>query len=169
MEIETGVPLSRLTTIGTGGPAAALGRPATLPELEEAVAWAAERGMEVVTIGLGSNVLAADEGVDDITFARRLQPDARDQRKHPLQIVRVVEIKRLAKTRIERPRLVAPHSGNANRHGMEFNPYRSTDSLRRGRRWPGPTKIQQRDGRHRWTTAARAPTRWFCAAFQSSS
>ena len=64
MEIETGFPLSRLTTIGTGGPAAALARPATLAELEEAVAWAADRGMDVVTIGLGSNVLAADEGVD---------------------------------------------------------------------------------------------------------
>jgi len=64
MEIETGVSLARLTTIGTGGPAAALARPSTLAELEEAVAWAAERGMDVVTIGLGSNVLAADEGVD---------------------------------------------------------------------------------------------------------
>jgi UDP-N-acetylmuramate dehydrogenase len=68
MEIETGVSLSRLTTIGTGGPAAALGRPTTLPELEEAVAWAAERGMEVVTIGLGSNVLAEDEGVDALVL-----------------------------------------------------------------------------------------------------
>ncbi len=68
MEIETGVPLSRLTTIGTGGPAAALARPATLAELEEAVAWAAERGMDVVTIGLGSNVLAADEGVDALVL-----------------------------------------------------------------------------------------------------
>ena len=64
MEIETGVSLARLTTIGTGGPAAAFARPSTLAELEEAVAWAAERGMDVVTIGLGSNVLAADEGVD---------------------------------------------------------------------------------------------------------
>jgi len=64
MEIETGVPLARLTTIGTGGPADAFARPSTLAELEEAVAWAAERGMDVVTIGLGSNVLAADEGVD---------------------------------------------------------------------------------------------------------
>jgi UDP-N-acetylmuramate dehydrogenase len=64
MEIERGHPLSRLTTIGTGGPAAALARPSTIAELEQAVAWAAEGGMEVVTIGLGSNVLAADAGVD---------------------------------------------------------------------------------------------------------
>jgi UDP-N-acetylmuramate dehydrogenase len=64
MEIETGIRLSRLTTIGTGGPAAALARPATLAELEAAVAWAADGGMDVVTIGLGSNVLAADQGID---------------------------------------------------------------------------------------------------------
>ena len=68
MEIETGVPLSRLTTIGTGGPAAAFARPSTLAELEEALAWAAERGMEVLTIGLGSNVLASDEGVDALVL-----------------------------------------------------------------------------------------------------
>ena len=64
MEIESGVPLARLTTIGTGGPAAALARPSTLAELEQAVGWAAERGMTVVTIGLGSNVLGSDAGVD---------------------------------------------------------------------------------------------------------
>ena len=64
MEIQTGIRLSRLTTIGTGGSAAALARPATLAELEAAVAWAADRGMDVVTIGLGSNVLAADQGTD---------------------------------------------------------------------------------------------------------
>ncbi len=64
MEIETGIRLSRLTTIGTGGPAAALARPATLAELEAAVAWAADRGTDLVTIGLGSNVLAADQGID---------------------------------------------------------------------------------------------------------
>ena len=64
MEIEQGVPFARLTTIGTGGPAAALARPSTLGELEQAVGWAAERGMAVVTIGLGSNVLGSDAGVD---------------------------------------------------------------------------------------------------------
>jgi UDP-N-acetylenolpyruvoylglucosamine reductase len=64
MEIERGAPLARLTTIGTGGPAAALARPSTLAELEQAVGWAAERGMAVVTIGLGSNVLGSDAGVD---------------------------------------------------------------------------------------------------------
>ena len=58
------VPLARLTTVGIGGPARALAQPQTLAELERVVAWAAGRGLAVVPIGLGSNLLAADEGVD---------------------------------------------------------------------------------------------------------
>jgi UDP-N-acetylenolpyruvoylglucosamine reductase len=73
MEIETGFPLARLTTIGTGGPATALARPSSLAELEEAIAWAAERGLSIVTVGLGSNLLAADEGVDALVL--RLEGD----------------------------------------------------------------------------------------------
>jgi len=64
VEIETDVPLARLTTIGTGGPATAFARPGSVTELEEAIAWGAERGLEVRTVGLGSNLLAADEGID---------------------------------------------------------------------------------------------------------
>jgi UDP-N-acetylenolpyruvoylglucosamine reductase len=64
MKIEEGVPLARMTTVGIGGPARALARPSTLAELEEALAWANERGIAVRPIGLGSNLLAADGGVD---------------------------------------------------------------------------------------------------------
>jgi UDP-N-acetylmuramate dehydrogenase len=64
VKIEKGVRLSRLTTVGIGGPAEAFARPASLAELEEALAWAAERDLPVQPIGLGSNVLAADERVD---------------------------------------------------------------------------------------------------------
>ncbi len=64
MEITSDHPLSKLTTVGTGGPAAAFARPESLAELEEALAWAAERDLPVVAVGLGSNLLAADEGVD---------------------------------------------------------------------------------------------------------
>jgi UDP-N-acetylenolpyruvoylglucosamine reductase len=62
--MEARVPLSRLTTIGTGGPARWLARPATLDELREALAWAAAEGVSVEAIGLGSNVLAHDDGVE---------------------------------------------------------------------------------------------------------
>ena len=64
MRIEEHVPLARLTTVGIGGPARAFARPESIAELEEAVSWAAGRGLPVVPIGLGSNLLAADEGVD---------------------------------------------------------------------------------------------------------
>jgi UDP-N-acetylmuramate dehydrogenase len=68
MTIETSYPLSKLTTIGTGGPAAAFARPESLAELEEALAWAAARELPVVAVGLGSNLLAADEGVDALVL-----------------------------------------------------------------------------------------------------
>jgi UDP-N-acetylmuramate dehydrogenase len=64
VRIEEGVRLARLTTVGIGGPARALARPRTLAELEQALAWAAERDLPVRPIGLGSNLLAADDGVD---------------------------------------------------------------------------------------------------------
>ena len=73
MELESGFLLSRLTTIGTGGPASALARPRSLAELEQALAWVRERELDVVTIGLGSNVLAADAGVE--ALALRLEGD----------------------------------------------------------------------------------------------
>jgi UDP-N-acetylenolpyruvoylglucosamine reductase len=62
--IEEGVPLARMTTVGIGGPARALARPETLTELEGVLRWAAHEALEVRPIGLGSNVLAADGGVE---------------------------------------------------------------------------------------------------------
>jgi UDP-N-acetylenolpyruvoylglucosamine reductase len=62
--IENGVRLAKLTTIGTGGPARAFVRPRTVAELASALRHARDDGLEVLVIGLGSNVLAADEGVD---------------------------------------------------------------------------------------------------------
>ena len=65
---EEGVSLARLTTIGTGGPARAFARPSTLAELEDVLGWAVERELPVATVGLGSNLLAADEGVDALVL-----------------------------------------------------------------------------------------------------
>jgi UDP-N-acetylmuramate dehydrogenase len=53
-----------MTTIGTGGPARAVARPDSLAELEETLRYARDEGLEVVVVGLGSNVLGADAGVD---------------------------------------------------------------------------------------------------------
>jgi UDP-N-acetylenolpyruvoylglucosamine reductase len=68
VKIEEGVALARLTTIGTGGTARAFAKPTTLAELEEAIAWAAERDLAVAPVGLGSNLLAADDGVDALVL-----------------------------------------------------------------------------------------------------
>ena len=68
MNIEEGVPLSRFTTLGTGGPARAFARPESVAEVEELLRWAAERDIAVATVGLGSNLLVADDGVDALVL-----------------------------------------------------------------------------------------------------
>ncbi len=73
MTVEHGVPLAKLTTIGTGGPARALARPRSIDELGSALREARDEGLEVLAIGLGSNLLAADDGVD--AFVVRLEGD----------------------------------------------------------------------------------------------
>jgi UDP-N-acetylenolpyruvoylglucosamine reductase len=73
VRLEERVPLARMTTIGTGGPARWLGRPRTLAELEELLRWAGGEDVSVATVGLGSNLLAADEGVDALVL--RLEGD----------------------------------------------------------------------------------------------
>ena len=64
VKIQEGVRLERLTTVGVGGPARAFGRPQTVAELRDSLAWAAEHDLPVRPVGLGSNLLAADEGVE---------------------------------------------------------------------------------------------------------
>ena len=68
MSVEEGVPLSRFTTLGTGGPAAAFARPESEAELSELLEWAAERGLAVAVVGLGSNLLVADDGVEALVL-----------------------------------------------------------------------------------------------------
>ncbi len=68
MKIEHGVELARFTTLGTGGPARAFARPESEAEVEELLRWARERSLDVVVVGLGSNLLAADDGVDALVL-----------------------------------------------------------------------------------------------------
>jgi UDP-N-acetylmuramate dehydrogenase len=62
--VKEGVELSRYTTLGTGGPARAFAQPRTVAEVEELL----RSGMPVATIGLGSNLLVDDEGVDALVL-----------------------------------------------------------------------------------------------------
>ena len=68
MRIEEGVGLSRFTTLGTGGPAHAFARPESETDVEELLSWAQQRSLAVAVVGLGSNLLAADEGVDALVL-----------------------------------------------------------------------------------------------------
>jgi UDP-N-acetylmuramate dehydrogenase len=62
VNLKENVGLHRLTTIGTGGPARWLGKPETVQELVEMLAWAEQREVPIAVIGLGSNLLVADDG-----------------------------------------------------------------------------------------------------------
>jgi UDP-N-acetylmuramate dehydrogenase len=68
VKTEERVPLTRHTTLGTGGEAAAFARPEDLEQLLDVLGWARERGLSVATVGLGSNLLVADEGVDALVL-----------------------------------------------------------------------------------------------------
>ncbi|HEY2311072.1 MAG TPA: UDP-N-acetylmuramate dehydrogenase [Gaiellaceae bacterium] len=68
MRIEDGVELARFTTLGTGGPAKAFARPESEAEVEELLRWARQRSLRVAVVGLGSNLLAADDGVDALVL-----------------------------------------------------------------------------------------------------
>ncbi|HEV7585070.1 MAG TPA: UDP-N-acetylmuramate dehydrogenase [Solirubrobacteraceae bacterium] len=61
--LERDFPLSRLTTVRTGGPAEFFARAGGDEELAELLTWASERGAAVSVVGSGSNLLVADTGV----------------------------------------------------------------------------------------------------------
>ena len=84
--IEEGVPLSRFTTIGTGGPARAFARPESVDELRaRRWRWARRARPAGARVGLGSNLLVADEGVDALVAQarRRAGRVEVDGRTHP--------------------------------------------------------------------------------------
>jgi UDP-N-acetylenolpyruvoylglucosamine reductase len=68
VRVEEQVPLARYTTLGTGGAARWFARPETVGQLEEALAFADDRDVGVAVVGLGSNLLAADGGVDRLVL-----------------------------------------------------------------------------------------------------
>ena len=68
MRVEEHVELARYTTLGTGGAASAFARPHSVAEVEELLRFAEARGLAVATVGLGSNLLVADEGVDALVL-----------------------------------------------------------------------------------------------------
>jgi UDP-N-acetylenolpyruvoylglucosamine reductase len=62
-DVEREFPMSRLTTVRTGGPAEFFARAGDEARLTELLAWAAAEGVKVNVVGSGSNLLVADDGV----------------------------------------------------------------------------------------------------------
>jgi UDP-N-acetylenolpyruvoylglucosamine reductase len=69
--LERDFPLSRLTTVRTGGAADWYGQPETVEQLEGLLAWAAGEGLAIGTVGSGSNLLVADEGFRGLAIKLR--------------------------------------------------------------------------------------------------
>ncbi len=61
--VQRDYPLTRFTTIRTGGPAELFARVGSSVKLARLLAWAAANRIEVGVVGSGSNLLIADEGV----------------------------------------------------------------------------------------------------------
>ena len=68
MKLAEQVPLAKLTTLGTGGPARWFGAPETAADLVEMLGWARAESLPVAAVGLGSNLLAADAGFEGLVL-----------------------------------------------------------------------------------------------------
>jgi UDP-N-acetylmuramate dehydrogenase len=66
--VERDYPLSRLTTVRTGGPADWFARPEDGEALVEILRWAEAEGLAVGMVGSGSNLLVADDGFHGVAI-----------------------------------------------------------------------------------------------------
>ncbi len=71
LAIERDEPLARYTSFRIGGPADWLARPADVPALRTALAWARDEGLPVGVIGGGSNLIVSDRGVCGLAIVFR--------------------------------------------------------------------------------------------------
>jgi UDP-N-acetylmuramate dehydrogenase len=66
--VAAGVPLSRHTTIGVGGPAAVFAGPTRIEQVVALAGLARKRGVAYLVIGNGSNLLVRDGGYDGLVI-----------------------------------------------------------------------------------------------------
>jgi UDP-N-acetylmuramate dehydrogenase len=66
--VQEDYPLSRLTTVRTGGSGEFFARAGSVEEALELLAWAQGEGIATSVVGSGSNLLIADEGVEGLVI-----------------------------------------------------------------------------------------------------
>lgn len=72
MLVRENIPLSRLTTFKVGGTARYVAECASVSDVKDALAFAAEKGVSWAVLGEGSNVLAPDEGYSGLILHMRI-------------------------------------------------------------------------------------------------
>jgi len=72
MDIIKNFPLSKITTLGIGGPAKEFIIARTEGELKEALSYAKEKNLKTFLIGGGSNLLVSDVGVDFLVIKNEI-------------------------------------------------------------------------------------------------
>lgn len=72
MQIKRGEELSKLTTLGIGGPAGYLAQVRTRAELSQAITWAKSKKIEWLVIGEGSNLLVSDNGYTGLVIVNKI-------------------------------------------------------------------------------------------------
>ena len=73
MDIQQNVPLSQHSTMRLGGTAAFATEVSSRRQVEEAVAWAAERSLPIMMIGDGSNIIWKDEGFSGLLLINKIK------------------------------------------------------------------------------------------------
>ena len=68
MNLEEGVILKPYTTFKCGGPAKYFAEPSSSEEIKELLSFAKEKGLPVLVLGLGSNMLISDSGFDGLVI-----------------------------------------------------------------------------------------------------
>lgn len=71
--IVEGAPLAPKTTLGVGGPARFWIEARSIDEVRGAIDFARDRGLPLVVLGGGSNVLVADRGVEGVVLRPRIE------------------------------------------------------------------------------------------------
>lgn len=73
LEVQENVPLAPLTTLGVGGSARYFCAATSAEQVEQAVGFARNRGLELFVLGGGSNVIVADRGFDGLVLQVAIQ------------------------------------------------------------------------------------------------